>query len=92
MVTALVSVLSGRPVNREVAMTGEITLRGQVLPIGGVKEKLLAAVRAGLQTVVLPRRNEKDLVDVPAALRRRLQLVFADRVEDVLAAALEEHT
>jgi ATP-dependent Lon protease len=92
MVTALVSVLSGRPVNREVAMTGEITLRGQVLPIGGVKEKLLAAVRAGLQTVVLPRRNEKDLVDVPASLRRRLQLVFADRVEDVLAAALEKGT
>ena len=90
MVTALVSILSGRPVNREVAMTGEITLRGQVLAIGGVKEKLLAAVRAGMQTVVLPRRNEKDLVDVPPALRRKLQLVFADRVEDVLAAALQE--
>lgn len=90
IMTALVSILSQRPVNREVAMTGEITLRGQVLPIGGVKEKLLAAVRAGMQTVVLPRRNEKDLADVPAGLRRRLKVVFADRVEDVLAVALEE--
>lgn len=89
IMTALVSILSQRPVNREVAMTGEITLRGQVLPIGGVKEKLLAAVRAGMQTVVLPRRNQKDLADVPAGLRRRLALVFADRVEDVLAVALE---
>lgn len=90
MLTALVSILSRRPVNREVAMTGEITLRGQVLPVGGVKEKLLAAVRAGMQVVVLPRRNQKDLADVPAAMKRKLRLVFADRVEDVLAAALEE--
>jgi ATP-dependent Lon protease len=90
MITALVSILSQRPVNREVAMTGEITLRGQVLPVGGIKEKLLAAVRAGMQSVVLPRRNEKDLFDVPSGLRRRLKLVFADRVDDVLAAALEE--
>jgi ATP-dependent Lon protease len=90
MVTALVSILSQRPVNREVAMTGEMTLRGQVLPVGGIKEKLLAAVRAGMQTVVLPCRNEKDLVDVPSGLRRRLNLLFADRVDDVLTAALEE--
>lgn len=90
MVTALISILARRPVNREVAMTGEITLRGQVLPIGGVKEKLLAAVRAGMQTVILPRRNEKDLADVPATLRRKLKLVFVDRVEQVLATALED--
>jgi ATP-dependent Lon protease len=90
MVTALVSILSQRPVNREVAMTGEMTLRGQVLSVGGIKEKLLAAVRAGMRTVVLPRRNEKDLVDVPSGLRRRLNLLFADRVDDVLTAALEE--
>jgi ATP-dependent Lon protease len=89
MVTALVSVLGGRPVNREVAMTGEITLRGKVLPVGGIKEKILAAVQARMETVVLPRANEKDLVEIPPALRRKLRLVFAERVEDVLATALE---
>jgi ATP-dependent Lon protease len=90
MVTALVSVLSGRPVNRELAMTGEITLRGKVLPVGGIKEKILAAVQARMETVVLPRANEKDLVEIPPALRRKLRLVFADRVQDVLAEALRE--
>jgi ATP-dependent Lon protease len=71
-------------------MTGEITLRGQVLPIGGVKEKVLAAHRAGLKTVIIPKRNEKDLEDVPQEVRDQIQFVLADRVQDVLAAALED--
>ena len=71
MATALVSLLTGRPVRKDVAMTGEITLRGQVLPVGGIKEKVLAASRAGLTTVILPKRNENDLDDVPEAVRRR---------------------
>jgi ATP-dependent Lon protease len=75
-------------VRREVAMTGEITLRGDVLPIGGVKEKVLAARRAGIKTVVLPRLNQRDLIDVPEDLRRDLKFVYAARVEDVLEAAL----
>jgi ATP-dependent Lon protease len=89
MAAALASLVSGRPVRKEVGMTGEITLRGQVLPIGGVKEKVLAAHRAGLKTVILPRRNEKDLDDIPDDVRREITFVFADRVEDVLTAALE---
>ncbi len=89
MAAALASLISGRPVRKEVGMTGEITLRGQVLPIGGVKEKVLAAHRAGLRTIILPRRNEKDIADVPAEVRDAIQFIFADRVEDVLAAALE---
>ncbi|MBL8057623.1 MAG: endopeptidase La [Anaerolineales bacterium] len=89
MAAALTSLVSGRPVRKEVGMTGEITLRGQVLPIGGVKEKVLAAHRAGLRTVILPRRNEKDLDDVPDDVRRDIKFIFADRVEEVLAAALE---
>jgi ATP-dependent Lon protease len=89
MAVALASLISGRPVRKDVGMTGEITLRGQVLPIGGVKEKVLAAHRAGLKSVILPRRNEKDLGDVPDEVRREIAFVFADRVEDVLNAALE---
>jgi ATP-dependent Lon protease len=88
MATALVSLLTGRPVNPKVGMTGEITLRGQVLPIGGLKEKTLAARRAGLDTVILPRRNEPDLEDVPEEVRKEMKFVLADTVEDVLAAAL----
>jgi ATP-dependent Lon protease len=89
MATALASLISGRPVRPDVGMTGEITLRGQVLPIGGVKEKVLAAHRAGLKTVIIPRRNEKDLTDVPEEVRKDIKFVFADRIEDVLDAALE---
>ena len=88
MATALVSLLTGKPVNPKVGMTGEITLRGQVLPIGGIKEKTLAARRAGLSTVVLPRRNEADLDELPEDVRKEMKFVLADRVEDVLAAAL----
>ena len=88
MATALVSLLTGRTVRKDVGMTGEITLRGQVLPIGGVKEKVLAANRFGLTTVILPKRNEGDLEDVPEAVRAQMHFIFAERVEDVIAAAL----
>lgn len=88
MFTALVSLFRDRSVRPDVAMTGEISLRGLVLPIGGVKEKTLAALRAGIHTVMLPRRNEKDLVDVPADARERLRFVLLDTVEDALDVAL----
>jgi ATP-dependent Lon protease len=86
--TALVSLVSGRPVRSDVGMTGEITLSGKVLPIGGVKEKVLAAHRAGLKVVFLPRRNERDLKDVPQDVRKELELVLVDRVDEVLDRAL----
>jgi ATP-dependent Lon protease len=88
MFIALLSVLTGKPVRPDVAMTGEISLRGLILPVGGIKEKLLAALRAGITTVMLPKRNEKDLEDVPADAREKLQLVFLDRVEDAVACAI----
>jgi ATP-dependent Lon protease len=84
MFLALVSLLSGRPVRPDVAMTGEISLRGLVMPIGGVKEKVLAALRSGVTTVMLPRRNQKDLEDVPAEAREKLEFVWLDRVEDAV--------
>ena len=90
MATALASLVTGRPVRADVGMTGEITLRGQVLPIGGLKEKVLAAHRAGLKTVILPKRNDKDLDDVPEEVRSEMTFVLADRVEDVLDVALEK--
>jgi ATP-dependent Lon protease len=89
MATALISALSGRPVNKDVAMTGEITLRGQVLPIGGLKEKVLAAVRARIKTIIIPRRNEKDLEEIPSHLRKKVRFVSARSMDEVLAAALE---
>ncbi|MBM4459661.1 MAG: endopeptidase La [Chloroflexi bacterium] len=88
MATALVSLLTGTPVRKDVAMTGEITLRGQVLPVGGIKEKVLAANRAGLTTVILPKRNEGDLEDVPEIVRQKMAFVFAERVDDVIKTAL----
>jgi ATP-dependent Lon protease len=90
MYLSLVSLLTGKPVRADVAMTGEISLRGLVLPIGGVKEKTLAALRAGIGSVMLPRRNEKDLEDVPAAARQKLEFVFLDRVEDAVRTAIGE--
>ena len=87
--TALVSLVTGRPVRSDTAMTGEITLTGQVLPIGGLKEKALAAQRAGITRVIAPRRNEPDLEDIPEHLRADLEFVWAGEVEEVLAAALE---
>ncbi len=88
MATALISLVYGRPVRDDTAMTGEITLTGQVLPIGGLKEKALAAQRAGITRVIAPRRNEPDLEDIPEHLRRNLEFVWAGEVEEVLDAAL----
>ncbi|MDQ3656155.1 MAG: endopeptidase La, partial [Chloroflexota bacterium] len=90
MTTSLVSLLSGVPVRDDVAMTGEITLRGQVLPVGGIKMKALAARRAGIETFVLPHRNEADLDDLPQELRDEMQFVLAQTMDDVLAAAMPE--
>ncbi|HYG69157.1 MAG TPA: endopeptidase La, partial [Anaeromyxobacteraceae bacterium] len=91
ILTALVSLLTGIRVRSDVAMTGEITLRGLVLPVGGVKEKVLAAHRAGIRRVIIPARCEKDLVDVPEQARKELDFVFAAHMDEVLAAALEEN-
>ena len=88
MATALVSAFSGRAVRRDVAMTGEITLRGQVLPIGGVKEKVLAARRAGIKVVILPKANARDLEEIAPNLRADLKFVFVQKVDEVLASAL----
>jgi ATP-dependent Lon protease len=88
LTTALVSLLSGRPVKPSVGMTGEVTLQGKVLPIGGVKQKVMAAHRAGLTDVVLPRRNEVDVDDVPERVRQAVTIHFADTIDDVLAVAL----
>jgi len=88
IVTAMVSALCGRPVRHDVAMTGEITLRGRVLPVGGVKEKVLGAHRAGIATVILPRENEKDLDDVPSSVKRKLDFLLVDHMDDVLDTAL----
>ena len=88
MAVALASLLTGRPVRSEVAMTGELTLRGQVLPVGGIKDKVLAAHRLGVTTIILPHRNENDLDDLPDEVRESLEFVLAERVDDVLAAAL----
>jgi ATP-dependent Lon protease len=90
MFLSLVSLITNRPVRSDVAMTGEISLRGLVLPIGGVKEKTLAALRAGIKTVMLPKRNEKDLEDVPAEARQKLEFVFLERVEDAVRTAIGE--
>ncbi|MGH7762461.1 MAG: endopeptidase La [Candidatus Dormibacteraceae bacterium] len=88
VLTAMASLLTGRPVRDDVAMTGEITLRGRVLPIGGIKEKVLGAHRAGLRRVLLPRRNEADLDDIPADLRKEMQLVLIESIDEVLREAL----
>ncbi|GIL13399.1 MAG: Lon protease [Chloroflexota bacterium] len=89
MAVALASLLTGRPVRKNVAMTGEITLRGLVLPVGGIKDKVLAAHRFGVDTVILPKKNENDLDDLPEEVRSQLTFVMAERVDEVLAAALE---
>jgi len=87
--TALVSLASNRKMKPQVGMTGEITLRGQVLPIGGVKEKVLAGHRIGLRTIILPKRNEQDLDDVPEEVKKSMKFVFVEAVDEVLDAALE---
>ncbi len=87
---SLASLLSGRPVRSDVAMTGEITLRGKVLPVGGIKEKVLAARRAGIKTIILPRRNERDLEDIQPEVRNEIETIFVDTVDEVIAHALRE--
>ena len=89
LLSAMVSLLTGRRVRHDVAMTGETSLRGSVLPVGGIKEKVLAAHRAGIARVVLPERNRKDLVDVPDEIKRTLDLRFVSRIHEVLELALE---
>ncbi len=88
MLTALTSVLTKRPVRRDVAMTGEITLRGKVLPVGGIKEKVLAAHRAGINTVILPKENEKDTLEISSSIRKKINFHFVERMEEVLEIAL----
>ncbi len=88
MASALASVFTGRPLRHEVSMTGEVTLRGRILPVGGLKEKILAAKRAGIKTIILPKRNEKDIDEVPIHLQRGLKFVFADHMDTVLKTAL----
>jgi ATP-dependent Lon protease len=89
MATAMVSAMTGKRARHDVAMTGEITLRGKVLPIGGVKEKLLAAHRFGLKTIILSKENEKDLADIPEEVRDDLVIHAVDMIDEVLAIALE---
>ncbi len=88
MATALISALTGIPVSKEVGMTGEITLRGRVLPIGGLKEKTLSAHRAGLTKIILPAENEKDLDDIPESVKENLTFVLASHLDEVLEHAL----
>ena len=90
MATALASRATGRPVRADTAITGEITLTGQVLPIGGLKEKALAAQRAGINRLIIPRRNEADIDDIPEHLRKRMKFVLVDSEDEVLDAALEK--
>ena len=86
--TALISAFTSRPVRHDVGMTGEITLRGRVLPVGGLKEKMLAAYRAGLKTIIIPKRNKKDLVEIPRRVQRHMNVVLVERMDEVLATAL----
>ena len=84
MIMAMASLFSGRPIRGDIGMTGEVTLRGRVLPVGGIKQKVLAAHRAGLTTVILPKRNEKDLDDLPDEVRNTLIFVLVDRIDEAL--------
>ena len=88
MVTSIVSVLTGIPIRKDLAMTGEVTLRGRVLPIGGLKEKLLAALRGGINEVLIPKENEKDLDEIPDNVKRSLKITSVTSVEEVLEYAL----
>jgi ATP-dependent Lon protease len=90
MATAITSLLTGRPVKPLVAMTGEMTLRGQVLPIGGLKEKTLAAYRAGIRTLILPKQNQKDMEEIPEEIKKKIDFVFLDTVDEVLELALDK--
>ena len=91
MATAMLSAITGIPVYASVAMTGEITLRGRVLPIGGLKEKLLAAKNAGIKTVIVPARNKRDVEDISSEIKKGLHIVYAEQMKDVLEVAFHEH-
>jgi ATP-dependent Lon protease len=88
MATAFISALTNRAVHHDVALTGEITLRGRILPVGGLKEKSMAAHRAGIKTIIVPKRNQKDMVDIPKKIQRDLKFIFVDRMDDVLPLVL----
>ena len=88
MATAVISALTGRAVRGDLAMTGEITLRGRVLPVGGIKEKVLAAHRLGIRTIILPKENRRDLEDIPADIRKELRFVEVEHMDEVLKEAL----
>src|SRR5207244_13030907 len=88
MATAMISAFTGIPVRKDVAMTGEITLRGRVLPIGGLKQKILAAHLSGARVVIIPRKNEKDLRDIPDEIRKQIKIILVDTMDQVLEAAL----
>jgi len=88
MALAVISALTGIPVRSNIAMTGEITLRGRVLPIGGLKEKLIAAVRGGIETVMIPRENSRDLKEIPSKIKRKLEIILVDHMDEVLAHGL----
>ena len=90
MATAIVSLLTGIPIRADMAMTGEITLRGRVLPVGGVREKALAALRRGIRTVILPLANQHDLEEIPPELARQIQFHFVSHMDEILALALTE--
>ena len=89
MLTALTSLLTDKVIKKDLAMTGEITLRGQVLPVGGVKEKVLAAHRAGIKTIILPAWNKKDLEDIPKKVQKEIKFHFAEKMMDVLKLAMD---
>ena len=88
MATALISALTNKPVNKDVAMTGEITLRGRVLPVGGLKEKALGALRAGIRTIIIPEKNKKDLAEIPSNVKRKINFVPVKNMDRVLSLAI----
>jgi len=90
MATALISILINKPVNKDVAMTGEITLRGRVLPIGGLKEKALGALRAGIRTIIIPEKNKKDLIEIPMNIKRKIDFVPVKTMEKVISLAIDD--
>jgi ATP-dependent Lon protease len=90
MFVAMASLLTGKPVRNDVAMTGEITLRGLVLPVGGIKEKFLAAHRAGIKRVIMPERNRKDLLEIPEQPKKEIEIIFVKRMDELLLHALTE--
>jgi ATP-dependent Lon protease len=93
MATALISVITGKPVDKNVAMTGEVTLRGRVLPVGGLKEKALGALRAGIQTIIIPEKNKNDLYEIPQHVKRKIKFIKVRQMEQVLeiACGMKQH-